>query len=120
MMMLLYTEPILKPLRSNIRFQELMRQVLGEKTTFEAPSRKYKTLLLNEGLLEEYQTQLNGLMSEEKPYLDLSLTLRSLGTSLNIPPNQLSQLLNEGFNKNFAEYVNGYRIKQFKSKVVDP
>ena len=79
-----------------------------------------KKSLLNEGLLEKYQAQLKRMMSEEKPYLDLGLTLRGLGHTLNIPANQLSQLLNEGFNKNFAEYINSYRIKHFKSIVTDP
>ena len=32
----------------------------------------------------------------------------------------MSQLLNEGFDKNFSEYVNSYRLEAFKSKVADP
>ena len=39
---------------------------------------------------------------------------------LNVPPNQLSQVLNEGFDQNFAEFVNTYRLEMFKSKVADP
>lgn len=118
--LLLYTEPILKPLHSMPRFQELMRQALGEKTTFGVPKRKYKKALLNKELIEKYQQQLGVLMSTEKPYLDPNLTLRGLAKMLEIPPNQLSQLLNEGFDKNFAEYVNSYRLETFKSKAADP
>jgi adenylate cyclase len=120
MMLLLYTEPILKPLRSNPRFQELMRQALGEKTNFDLSKRKYKQSLLNKELSEQYQHQLETLMATEKPYLDPNLTLRILAQTLEIPPNHLSRLLNEGFDKNFSEYINSYRLETFKSLAADP
>ncbi len=120
LMVYLHVEPILKPLRSKPRFQKLMKEILGEQTTFEAPKRKYKKSLLNKDLLQEYKTKLEQLMSNEKPYLDPSLSIRSLAKMLDIPPNQLSQLLNEGFDKNFSEYINSYRLETFKSKVADP
>ena len=120
MMIYICVEPILKPLHSIPRFQALMRQVLGEETTFEGSKRKYKKSLLDEELLKQYLGQLEQLMATDKPYLDPDLTLRSLAQMLNIPPNHLSQLLNEGLEKNFSEYVNSYRLEAFKSKVADP
>lgn len=120
MMIFLYPEPILKPLRSIPRFQELMRQIFGEKTTFDIPQGKYKKSLFDKELAKQYQEQLETLMLAEKPYLDPNLTLRSLAQMLDIPPNHLSQLLNEGFDKNFAEFVNAYRVATFKSKAADP
>jgi len=120
MLVYLSIEPILKPLHSISRFQELMRQVLGEKTSFDGEKRKYKKSLLNQDLLKQYHAQLTQLMSTDKPYLNPNLTLRDLAEMLGIPPNQLSQLLNEGFDQNFAEFVNSYRLEMFKSKVADP
>ncbi|MCR9290324.1 helix-turn-helix domain-containing protein [Saprospiraceae bacterium] len=116
----LYVEPILKFLRPEPRFQELMRQVLGQETTFDISKRKYKKSLLNKDLLSRYKKQLNVLMIEEKPYLDPNLSLRELAKTMKIPPNHLSQLLNEGFDKNFSEYINTYRLETFKSKAADP
>ncbi|BDS15323.1 helix-turn-helix domain-containing protein [Aureispira anguillae] len=120
MLLLLYTEPLLKPLRSMPRFQALMQEILGKKTSFGLSKRKYKKSLFNKTSLAQYQQQLEKLMQEKQPYLDPDLTLRSLAQMLNIPPNQLSQLLNEGFDKNFAAYVNSYRIESFKSKAANP
>lgn len=119
MMLLLSTEPIVKVLRSKPRFQVLMQQIFGEKTSVHLSNRKYKKSLFDKALLEQYKQQLEDLMSEESPYLDPSLTLRSLAQILVLPPNHLSRLLNEGFDKNFAEYINSYRVETFKSKVTD-
>ena len=120
MMVYLYVEPILKPLRSNPDFQSLMRKIIGKGTTFNPPKRKYKKALFDKKQLEKYRHQLETLMSDEKPYLDPNLTLRDLAQMMEISPNHLSQLLNEGFDKNFAEYVNTYRLETFKSKAADP
>ncbi len=118
--LLLYTEPILKPLRSNSRFQGLMKRALGDGTAFKNPKRKYKKSLLDKKELKQYHDRLEHLMLVEEPYLDPDLTLRSMAEMLEIPPNYLSQLLNEGFDKNFSEYVNSYRLKTFTSKAADP
>ena len=120
MMLLLNTEPVVKNLRSVPRFQELMQRIFGEKNTLEVSERKYQKPLFDKKLLEKYRKQLNRLIVREEPYLDPNLTLRDMAEMLEIPPNHLSQLLNEGFDKNFSEFVNSYRLETFKSKVVDP
>lgn len=120
MMVYLAVEPILKPLHSNPRFNELLKQILGTKTHFNPNKRKYKKSLFNQEQLQAYCQQLTQIMSEQKPYLDPVLSLRDLANMMQIPANHLSQLLNEGFNKNFAEYVNFYRLETFKAKVADP
>ena len=119
-MLLLYTEPILKPLNTHTRFQALMKQALGERTSFGVPVKKYKKSLLSQKQIVHYKERLEELMYGEKPYLDPALSLRDLATRLLLPPNHLSQLLSEGFDKNFSEYVNTFRLEAFKSQVADP
>ncbi len=63
--------------------------------------------------LEEY-------MKLEKPYLDSDLSLSKLGEYFGVHSNYLSQVINEKENKNFYDYVNGYRIDEFKRKLSDP
>jgi adenylate cyclase len=118
--LLIYTEPILKPLHSIPLFQELMQQIYGKKSNIDFSKRKYKKPLFNEALLKKYRHQLKALMDTEKPYLDPGLTIRSLAEILGIPSNHLSQLLSEGFDKNFSEFINSYRLEAFKSKAADP
>ena len=120
MMPYLYPEPILKSLRSNPRFQELMKQIFGKTSTIDFSKRKYKKPLFDEATLKQYREQLEALMVNEKPHLDTGLTIRSLAEILGIPSNHLSQLLSEGFEKNFSEFVNTYRLEAFKSKAADP
>ncbi len=120
MMVYLFIEPMLKPLQAIPRFKELKKQVLGETTILEGEKRKYKKPLLNPDLLKHYHDLLIQLMVSEKPYLDPDLSLGGLADMLGIPANQLSQLLNEGFDQNFAEFINSFRLEIFKLKVADP
>ena len=120
MMVYLFVEPMLKQLQSVPRFQELMKKVLGETTILEVEKRRYTKPLLKPDLLKEYHDQLIQLMDSEKPYLDPGLSLGSLSDMIGISANQLSQLLNEGFDQNFAEFINSFRLEMFKSKVADP
>ena len=120
LMVYLPIEPIHQPLWENPRFQELTRQILGERTNSEITDRKYKKALFNKKEVSQYKQRLGQLMKEKKPYLNPNLTLRKLAEELGIPPNHLSQLLNEGFDKNFSEFVNSYRLQTFKVKAADP
>ncbi|GEM_PF-1750641 len=58
--------------------------------------------------------KLVGLMSEEKVYLNSSLKLSDLADKLAIQPHYVSQVINEIEGKNFAEFVNEYRINEAK------
>ncbi len=120
MMVYLNIEPILKPLRELSRFQELMKLILGSSTTTDPTPRKYKKTLFTPAELKKNRQALEKHMAEEKPYLDPGLTLRSLAEQMGLSANQLSQLLNEGFDKNFSEYINSYRLISFKAKAADP
>lgn len=119
MMLLLYTEPLAKPLFSEPAFQKMMQQAMGETTKLQFPQRKYKKALLDQAAISQHKQALEQLMLSQKPYLDPALSLRSLAQLLDLPPNYLSQLLNEGFQQNFSEFVNSYRLEAFKANAQD-
>ena len=65
-------------------------------------------------------SRLEQYMTNEKPYLSGDLSLTHLAERLAFSPNQLSQILNEGFGENFYRFVNRYRVEESKRLLLDP
>ncbi|MCF2447277.1 helix-turn-helix domain-containing protein [Dyadobacter sp. CY345] len=59
-------------------------------------------------------------MKLEKPYLDPSLTITDLGKMLSLSKHQISQVINAEFDANFYEFINNYRIEEFKRQCQNP
>ncbi len=74
----------------------------------------------NEVSTQKDLAKLNAFMTAEQPFLNPTLSLRTLANSISIHPNQLSWLLNQVIGKNFNEYINQQRIEHFKKLVVNP
>lgn len=54
------------------------------------------------------------LMEREKPYLNPDLNLSELAKQANVTRGQLSEIINSGFQMNFNDFVNSYRVNAFK------
>jgi ligand-binding sensor domain-containing protein/AraC-like DNA-binding protein len=81
---------------------------------------KYKGSTLNPIFAEECITRLKYLMEIEKVYCDANITLQSLAEKMSIAPHLLSQLLNEKMDRNFADFINQYRIEEAKNILKTP
>jgi len=81
---------------------------------------KYASSSLKDVEKEKLTQWLTISMENEKPYLNENLTLKELADKLETTPNNLSQIINEKFNKNFYEFINEYRINEVKSLLADP
>ena len=118
LLLLRFADPLVNSIKKDhkyIKFQKTIFEIdLGIEHT------KKKKALLDENTVTTYTTQLLNHLREKEPYLDASLTLRSLADQIDIHPNQLSWLLNESLGKNFNEFINHYRIETFKSISKDP
>jgi len=57
------------------------------------------------------------LMATDKPYLNSDLDLPKLSKLLKIPPKKTSHIINHDLETNFYEFVNKYRIEEFKRRV---
>lgn len=79
-----------------------------------------KKPLLEAEEVELHTRNLFNLMEKEMPYLDTHLSLRSLAEKIGLSANQLSWLLNEGIGKSFNNFINQYRIEEFKRIARDP
>lgn len=63
---------------------------------------------------------LRRIMEEEKPHLQPRLTLQDLAQICEMPPHQLSRLINDALGQHFFDFINGYRVQTFQQLVVDP
>ena len=81
---------------------------------------KYSGSRLSDAEAKQYAWKLTDYMKSEKPYLNPDLSLPQLATGLDISSHYLSQVINEQFNLNFFDFVNGYRVEAFKQKITDP
>lgn len=90
---------------------------INPSPTNPSPTKRYQKSGLKPKEALELKKQLLQLMEEEKPYLDSKLSLQQLAQKLNIPPNYLSQIINEHIEQNFYEFVNSHRIQAFKAKI---
>ncbi|MGZ3874010.1 MAG: helix-turn-helix domain-containing protein [Mucilaginibacter sp.] len=59
-------------------------------------------------------------METDKLYLDAALTLKSLAQKLDLSPRVISAVLNRELKKGFSEFVNEYRVKEVKEKLLQP
>jgi len=67
--------------------------------------------------LEAWKTRVLDFFEKEKPWLESELTLSELAAKMGTNSSVLSQVINAGFDKNFNDFVNGYRVEAFKQKI---
>jgi AraC-like DNA-binding protein len=81
---------------------------------------KYENSCLCEELKDDLLKRLIVLMEEQEPYLKSNLKIEDLAAMLNTNSKYLSQIINEHYNKNFANYLNGYRCNKVIKLFDDP
>lgn len=62
---------------------------------------------------------LQHFMEQQKPYLDSQLTLQKLATLSDIPAYRISDILNKHIGVNFFDFVNRYRVEEWKRQIID-
>lgn len=71
----------------------------------------------SKSISEEDINTVKNLMEKEKVYLNPELNLSDMAQQANMSRGQLSEVINSGFNQNFNDFVNMYRVKTFKSMI---
>jgi AraC-like DNA-binding protein len=84
----------------------------NEKTNDKVPAISTETLRL----FKQKAAELKQIMVTSKPFLNPKLTIHDLAQNVQIPPHQLSKIIYQEFHCNFFEFVNSYRIQEFKQK----
>lgn len=116
--------PLLKPLHQYQRFQDLLQstfrtELLPSDAIYQLRSTSSKALISDVEIVMVLKNLEKGMV-EEKWFLDASLTLRKLAEYLKVSSNKLSWLLNEQLNQNFNEYINRFRLENFKEIALNP
>lgn len=81
---------------------------------------KYSRSKLSDSEEKQLADQLKKHIDSSKSYLNPDLTLSQLAAEIGISSHLLSQVINEQFNLNFFDFVNQYRVAEFKQRIVNP
>lgn len=73
-----------------------------------------KAYSMDEVEMTGIKEKLEQTMQEEQPYTNPGLSLNQLAELAGTSPHSLSKVINEGYEMNFNDFVNSYRIQEFK------
>lgn len=79
--------------------------------------KKYSTSSLTEEEKAIYAKLMVERMSEKELFKNQELMLRDLSEEIGVSDNKMSQILNEAMGKSFYEWVNSYRVTEFKRRM---
>ena len=95
---------------------------ISDKATPSVSSLKdsiHREKLVDEQFLQQKE-KIKEYLKKSRAYSNPNLSLNELAVKLKIPPHVLSKVINDGFGVNFFDFINGYRIEEFKKLVRDP
>ena len=92
----------------------------SRKTAGRLVLKKYEKSGLTMEEAKTHMARMNSYMESEKPYLDHNLSIQDLSDQLGIMVHTISEVTNGLMGQNFFDYVNNYRIEEFKRLAVDP
>ena len=118
LLLLRYTDPLVNSIKSDPRYLEF-KNTIYQTDSLEKGIKK-NSALLDDQTIKYYSAKLLKHISDNRPYLNSELSLRDLANQIEMHPNHLSWLLNNGIGKKFNEFINHYRIENFKSISKDP
>jgi AraC-like DNA-binding protein len=71
------------------------------------------------GAANRYLSALQDFMDKRKPYRVEGLRLADLAEMVSIPARELSELINDRFQMNYFDFINGYRVEDAKAMMRD-
>ncbi|PWJ35008.1 AraC-like DNA-binding protein [Sediminitomix flava] len=95
-----------------LKYPSLLKRKIGIlKTPKEASPTSFSNDIL------KFKYTLEHLIKDEKIYLNPTLTMKEVATMIGTNTHTLSHLINESYKKNFNDYINSHRIKEFIHRV---
>ncbi|NOU58471.1 helix-turn-helix domain-containing protein [Marinifilum caeruleilacunae] len=81
--------------------------------------KKYSKSKLTRAAAEQNVLVMNQVMETEKPYLDSELNLAGFSQQCKISSHEISETINGLMNQTFNDYINNYRVEEFKKLAVE-
>ncbi|MCP3927514.1 MAG: AraC family transcriptional regulator [Bacteroidetes bacterium] len=88
-----------------------------ESDTLTHHKKKYKKSSLKTTDADALSQKLLQYMEQEKPFLQNDLVIHDLARTLDISHHHLSQVVNESHRQSFFDFVNYYRVEEFKKRI---
>lgn len=116
-------DPFLAPLRQLPNYKDLVSELFSStvlpSNIEKGKSNNSETPFEGEEL-NDFATALENTMTNSKRFCNPELSLKQLAYEINLHPNKLSWLLNNHFGKNFNDFINHYRIREFQQLAILP
>lgn len=90
----------------------------SESFKTEPQSELYGSLIEPENV-EALKKEVDQYMIKDRPFLNPDCSVYTLADALNLSRHTLSFVLNSGFNKNFYQFVNSYRLEEMRNRLSD-
>lgn len=94
-------------------------EMLRVQQELEEAKKKYSRINVTENEQQRLYNRLADYMDNEKPYLSTDLKLSDVAAHLECSTVKLSQLFNVFMEKNYYDFINQYRLKEFKERIND-
>ncbi len=99
--------------------KEKQRKDLIQATSDAEDDNANRKKIISDKDLQTYKTTLIQLMYNQQPYLECDINLVGLAEMLSVTPHQLSYIINAGFEENFFQFINRYRVEKAKELLMN-
>ncbi len=107
---------VYKSLSSSNIFTDFME--FKEKLVDLKDNNKHPYIIKELNNIESHKGRIIKYFIDNKPFLKPELNISNLAKELEIPSYFLSYIINKGFNKNFFDLINSYRIEEVKKRLI--
>jgi len=94
-------------------------RALRNPSLFKVDKEKYSNSNVTSTVAYNLSQKLEELMKRDQPFLDPEMNLGKLSVLLDCSSKELSQVINQKFNINYAQYIVQYRLEESKRRLID-
>ncbi len=96
---------------------EEQQQQLEENEQTSSDSQKYQKVKIDDAECDGIVKRMKQYLEKDKVYANADLKMKDLADVLHLSPSKLSQVFNLYLNENYYEFINRYRLNEFKQLI---